>query len=171
MPNSEIAAWVQAGGSILTIVAAFYISSKQFADATEMQRQAMQNERRRQYETLIGLVEAALADFADIVKALRSSDPQKWFEENSSRELMDEFYQAFIQISPLDMPSAIAARALVTFRDRLKTAAWNANAAIERGTSDFKEYMNCVEAMEHNLNEIQEEIVKLVVELKNSEAR
>ncbi len=168
MSSSEMAAWVQAVGSISAILAAICISAKQFADATRLQRLAMQNERRRQYETLIGLADAALEDFADTVKALHSAEPEKWFEENSTRELMDEYYKAFMQISPLAMPSAIAVRALVTFRDRLKTAAWNANMAIDRGTSDYKEYMECVEAMEHNLNEVLGERVKLTVALKDS---
>ena len=80
---------------------------------------------------------------------------------------MDEFYQAFLQISPLDMPSANAVRALITMRDRFKTAAWNANAAIVHGTGAFKEYMECVDAMEHNLNDVRREQSKLLAELKH----
>jgi len=40
--------------------------------------------------------------------------------------------------------------------------------AIDRGTSDFKEYMDCVEAMEHNLGEVLGERVKLSIALKDS---
>ena len=163
--SSEAAAWVQAIGSVLAIIAAFAVSSRQFRDATSLQREADRAERRRRYEALTGLVEAALEDFSDTLKALRGSEPNKWFDENSTKELMDEFYNAFIQTSPLDMPSAKSARSLVTLRDRLKTAAWNANAAIDHGTGSFEEYMACVEAMESNLNEVRAEHASLLAEL------
>ena len=50
-------------------------------------------------------------------------------------------------------------------RDRFKTAAWNANAAMDHGTGAFKEYMDCVAAMEHNLTEVRGEQAKLLEEL------
>lgn len=165
MTSSECAAWVQAIGSILAIIAAIWISSKQFQHATDLQRDAARADRRRRYESLIGLIDAALDDFGDTLKALRSPEPNRWFADNSAEELMEEFYQAFMQISPLDMPSATTARALVTLRDRLKTAAWNAKAAVEHGTQSYKEYMECVTAMEHNLSEVRVEQAKLVAEL------
>lgn len=168
LTSSEIAAWAQAIGSFFAIIAAFLISAKQFRDATSLQREAARTDRRRRFEALIGLVEAAIEDFTDTLNALRSSEPEKYFDESSTRELMEEFYQAFLQMSPLDMPSSTAARALVTLRDRLKTAAWNANTAMDHGVSHFKEYMECVEAMEHNLAEVKAEQQKLLAELARS---
>ena len=168
MTSSEWAAWVQAVGSVLAIVAALVVSAKQFRDATSLQREAAGTERRRRYNALIGLIDAALEDYGDTLKALRGAEPNRWFEENSTQELMQEFYQAFVQISPLDMPSSAAARALVTLRDRLKTAAWNANAAIEHGTESRAEYFACVDAMEHNMNEIRGERANLMAELAQS---
>ena len=166
MNSSEAAAWVQALGSVLAIIAAIYVSAKQFKDATELQRRAIRDERDRKHEALLGLIDAALADFTDTLNALRGSEPLKWFEEKSTRELMEEFYQAFAQISPLDMPSATAARALVTLRDRIKTAAWNAKTAIDDHTPcNYKEYTDCVVAMEDNLNEVRAERVNLVAEM------
>ena len=165
MTQSEWAAWVQAVGSLAAIGVAFYISSKQFRDATTLQRESTRSERLRRYEALTGLVGAAIDDFNDTLKALRGSEPEKWFEENSAREIMEEFYQAFLQISPLEMPSSIAARSLVTLRDRVKTAAWNANAAITHGTQNFREFMQCAEAMEHNLNDVRAEHKKLLDEM------
>ena len=165
MSSSEAAAWVQAIGSILAVIAAFLVSSKQFRDATNLQRENLRSERRRRYEALTGLVGAALADFTDTLNALRGSEPLKWFEEQSASEIMQEFYQAFLQISPLEMPSSEAARALVTLRDRFKTAAWNANEAVRRGTEDHHSFMECVLAMEHNLVEVKGEHEKLLAEL------
>lgn len=165
MSSAELAAWVQAIGGIAAVVAAFLVSSRQFRDATTLQERSDRTERKRRYETLIALIAAALEDFDDTLKALRGPEPEKWFEENSSKELMEEFYQAFLQISPLDMPSSTAVKALITLRDRLKTAAWNANAAIEHGVCANKKYMDCVEAMEHNLNEVRGEQTKLLSEL------
>lgn len=165
MTPTDWAAWVQAIGSMAAIGVAFYISSKQFTDATTLQRESIRSERLRRYEVFTGLVEAAIDDFNDTLKALRGSEPEKWFEEHSTREIMQEFSQAFLQISPLEMPSSIAVRSLVTLRDRVKTAAWNANSAIEHGTQNFKEFMQCAEAMEHNLNEIRAEQEKLRGEL------
>lgn len=165
MSSTELAAWVQAVGSIAAVIAAFLISSKQFRAATALQERHARTERKRRYEALTGLIAAALDDFDDTLKALRGSEPDKWFEENSTKELMEEFYQAFLQISPLDMPSTTAVRALVTIRDRFKTAAWNANESINHGTGAFKEYMECVAAMEHNLNEVRGEQTKLLAEL------
>jgi hypothetical protein len=165
MTSEEIAAWVQAVGSILAIIAAFLISAIQFKDASKLQDNVARAERKRKYETLTGLIDAALDDYGDTLKALRSSDPNRWFDESSSKELMEEFYQAFLQISPLDMPSTTAVRALVTLRDRLKTAAWNAGTAMDHGTENLNEYLDCVNAMEHNLNEVRTEQQKLLAEL------
>lgn len=165
MSSFDIAAWVQAIGSIAAVIAAFVVSSRQFHQATTLQEQADRSERKRRYETLTALIAAALEDFGDTLKALRGPEPQKWFDENSTKEIMEEFYQAFLQISPLDMPSATAVRALITMRDRLKTAAWNANTALEHGTGAFNEYMECVTAMEDNLNEVRSEQSKLLAEL------
>jgi hypothetical protein len=165
LSSADNAAWVQAIGSILAIGAAIYVSAKQFRDATALQREADRIQTRRRYEALTGLIGAGLEDFTDTLNALRGPEPDKWFSENSTREIMEEFYQAFFQISPLEMPSSTAARALVTLRDRFKTAAWNANAAIEHGNTNAKEYMQCVEAMEHNLNEVRGEQQKLLSEL------
>ncbi len=78
---------------------------------------------------------------------------------------MDEFYQAFLQISPLDMPSPTAVKALIKLRDRLKTAAWNANTAMKYGTANFKDYMESVAAMHDNLEEVKVEQRKLLAEL------
>ena len=161
---------MQAVGSVLAILAAFLVSAKQFREATSLQREAARNERLQRYEAMTGLVEAALEDFSDTLKALRGSEPNKWFDENSTKELMEEFYQAFLQISPLDMPSAKSARTLITLRDRLKTAAWNANAAIEHGTGSYTEYMQCVEAMAANLNEVRDEHKSLLAELAQAKA-
>lgn len=166
MTSTDAAAWVQAVGSIAAVIAAFLVSSRQFHEATNLQEQNARGDRRRKFEMLTSLISAALDDFGDTLKALRSSEPLKWFDESSAKELMDEFYQAFLQISPLDMPSANAVRALITMRDRFKTAAWNANAAIVHGTGAFKEYMECVDAMEHNLNDVRREQSKLLAELK-----
>ena len=150
----------------MAIFAAIYVSSKQFKDATALQRRAAHEERNRKHEALVGLIDAALEDFTDTVNALRGQEPLRWFEENSTRELMEEFYQAFAQISPLEMPSAVAARALVTLRDRLKTAAWNAKTAIDDHTpSSYEEYTACVIAMEHNLNEVRGERASLIAEM------
>ncbi|MDY0746728.1 hypothetical protein SNE35_19610 [Paucibacter sp. R3-3] len=165
MTSTDVAAWVQAIGSIAAVIAAFLISSRQFRDATTLQEGNTRAERRRRYETLTALIAAALEDFDDTLRALRGSEPQKWFDENSTKELMEEFYQAFLQISPLDMPSPTAVKALITMRDRFKTAAWNANAALDHGTGAFKEYMDCVSAMEHNLTEVRGEQTKLLAEL------
>ena len=165
MTPTDAAAWVQAVGSIAAVVAAFLISSKQFRYATSLQEGSARAERKRRYETLTALIAAALEDFEDTLKALRGPEPQKWFDENSTKELMEEYYQAFLQISPLDMPSPMAVRALITMRDRLKTAAWNANAAMDHGTSAYKEYMDCVAAMDHNLSEVRDEQTKLLAEL------
>ena len=170
MNSSEAAAWVQAVGSILAIIAAIYVSSKQFKHATELQRRATHEERRRKHEALLGLIDAALEDFTDTLNALRGQEPLRWFEENSTRELMEEFYQAFAQISPLEMPSATAARALVTLRDRFKTAAWNAKTAIDDHTpSSYEEYTACILAMEHNLNEVRAERTSLVAEMARAQ--
>jgi len=128
----------------------------------------MREERKRCYVKLTALIDAALEDFDDTLNALRGPDPQKWFDENSTKEIMEEFYQAFLQISPLDMPSPTAVRALITMRDRFKTAAWNANAAMGHGTGAFKEYMDCVASMEHNLTEVREEQAKLLEELEQA---
>lgn len=69
------------------------------------------------------------------------------------------------------MPSATAARALVTLRDRIKTAAWNAKTAIDGHTpSNYKEYMDCLVAMEDNLNEVRAEGVSLVAEMARAQA-
>jgi len=165
MTSEAAAAWLQAIGSIAAVVAAFVVSTRQFRAATQLQERQIRMERTRRFETLTALVDAALSDFSDTLKALRGPEPEKWFNENSTREIMEEFYQAFLQVSPLDMPSSTAVRALVTLRDRFKTAAWNANAALEHGTAAFKEYMDCVAAMEHNLNEVREEQKKLLAEL------
>lgn len=165
MTSEEIAAWVQAVGGIAAVVAAFLISSRQFRDAVALQESGIRAERKRRYETLIALIKAALDDFNDTLKALRGPEPQKWFDENSTKEIMEEYYRAFLQISPLDMPSPTAVRALITMRDRFKTAAWNANAAMEHGTAAFKEYMDCVAAMDHNLSEVLGEQAKLLAEL------
>ena len=156
---------VQAVGSIAAVIAAFLISSRQFRDATSLQERNTRAERKRRYETLTALIAAALEDFDDTLKALRGPEPHKWFDEKSTKELMEEFYQAFVQISPLEMPSPTAVRALITMRDRFKTAAWNASAALEHGTGAFKEYMECVAAMEDNLIEIRGEQAKLLAEL------
>jgi hypothetical protein len=164
LSSVEIAAWVQAIGSIVAVVAAFVISTKQFQSALSLQQSAVRVERHRRFEALNGLIEAALEEFALAVKALRGPAPTEWFAQNSTQEIMEECYQAFTQISPLDMPSAATARALVTLRDRLKTAAWNANAALENGTSNYKEYMDCVEAMEDNLNDVRTEQQKLLAD-------
>lgn len=165
MTPSDWAAWVQAFGSIAAIGVAIKTSSKQFKDATTLQRQSIRAERLRRYEALTGLVGAALEDFDDTLRALRGSEPERWFEENSTREIMEEFYQAFRQISPLEMPSSISARSLVKLRDRIHTASWNANAAIEHGTGNYEDYLKCVEAMEHNLGEVREEQRRLLDEL------
>ena len=165
MTSNDLAAWVQAVGSIVAVVAAFLISARQFRDATTLQERSARAEQKRRYETLTALIAAALEDFDDTLKALRGPEPEKWFDENSTKEIMEEYYQAFIQISPLDMPSPTAVRALITMRDRFKTAAWNANEAMRRGTSEFNEYMDCVAAMEHNLNEVRQEQAKLLSEL------
>ena len=170
MSSAEVTAWVQAVGSIAAVVAAFVVSSRQFRYATKLQERQVRTEQRRRYETLTALIAAALEDFDDTLKALRGTDPQKWFDENSTKELMEEFYQAFLQISPLDMPSPTAVRSLVTLRDRLKTAAWNANMALEHGTASYAEYTACVVAMEHNLNEVRSEQKKLQAELATSDA-
>ncbi len=166
MGSSEVAAWVQAIGSVGAIIAAIYISSRQFRQATQLQERQFRIERKRRYETLTALVAAALDDFEETLRELRGASPQQWFNDNSTSELMEEFYQAFKQISPLEMPSPIAVRALVTLRDRLKTAAWNANTALEQHAyGDADHYKACVDAMEHNLNEVREELVKLQQEL------
>ena len=161
MTSTDAAAWVQAIGSIVAVVAAFLISSRQFHYATKLQESITRAEQKRRYETLTALIAAALEDFDDTLKALRGPEPKRWFDENSTKELMEEYYQAFLEISPFDMPSPIAVRALITIRDRIKTAAWNANEAMDYGTSAFKEYMECVAAMEHNLTEVQGEQAKL----------
>ncbi len=168
MTSTDAAAWVQAIGSIAAVIAAFLVSSRQFHDATRLQENNARAERKRRYETLTALIAAALEDFDDTLRALRGPEPQKWFDEHSTKEIMEEFYQAFLQISPLDMPSPTAVRALITMRDRFKTAAWNANAAMEHGTGAFKEYMECVDAMEHNLTQVLGVQAKLLEELAHA---
>jgi hypothetical protein len=166
MSSSDLAAWVQAFGSVAAILAAYALANKQFNDATTLQREAARAERVRRYEVLHGLVEAALDEFSQVVAALRASEPEKWFEQNSGHELMAEFHHAMQQISPLDMPTPAGARALIKFRDLLATAAWNAKAALEHGSSSASEYSACVAAMEDNLNEVRAEHQKLLAEFK-----
>jgi hypothetical protein len=168
MTSTELAAWVQAIGGLLAIVGAFLISSRQFNQATRLQESAQKSDMHRRYQALIGLIEAAIDDFGDILTALQGTNPVAWFDENSSSEIMAEYYAALKQVSPLDMPSSSAARSIVMFRDRLKTAGWNANQAIETasgGTMDDGFYRQCVEAFEHNLQEVKSENRKLQEEL------
>jgi hypothetical protein len=156
MDTTAVAAWVQAIGSIFAILVAIQISSKQFSDATTLQRRSFKEERGRKYRALLGLIDAALDDFSDVLKALQGDKPDEFFERTSAADLMNEFYEAFVQISPLDMPSGTAVRALVTLRDRLKAAAWNANEAITYDVGSDG-YLEAVAAMESNLQEVLEE--------------
>ncbi len=165
MTTEAVAAWVQAIGSIAAIFAAFLVSSRQFDQAIRLQERQFRAEERRRYEALTALIEAALKEFGQTLTKMRGPEPERWFAENSTKEMMDELSNAFMQISPLELPSPAAVRALVTLRDRLKTAAWNANAALEHGTSAYKEYMDCVVAMEDNINEVRAEQIMLVAEL------
>lgn len=165
MTSEAIAAWVQAIGSIAAVAAAFLISSCQFNQAIRLQERQYRSEERRRYQALTALVEAALKEFGETLTKMRGPEPERWFAENSTKEMMEELSTAFMQISPLELPSPLAVRALVTLRDRLKTAAWNANAALEHGTERYQEYMECVAAMEDNINELRSEHLKLVAEL------
>jgi hypothetical protein len=67
LTSAELASWVEAVGSVLAIVAAFIVSAKQFRDAISLQRDAARAERRRRYEALTGLVEAALEEYSAIL--------------------------------------------------------------------------------------------------------
>jgi len=162
--SGDWAAWAQAVGSIAAVYAAFKVSSRQLDSATHLQRTAARAEQRRKYHALTGLVDAAIEEFTGILDALKGSDATSFFTENSAAELMDEFYQAFVQISPLEMPSASAVRALVKLRDLIKASAWSANQAIANVVhpADYEEYVNAVEM---NLKEIGEEGRRLREEL------
>ena len=141
------------------------MSSRQFDQAIRLQQRQFRAEERRRYEALIALIEAALNEFGETLSKMRGPEPEKWFTENSTKEMMDELSNAFMQISPLELPSPIAVRALITLRDRLKTATWNATAALKHGTLAYKEYMECVAAMEDNINDVRAEHIKLVTEI------
>jgi len=165
MTSTDLAAWVQAIGSIAAIGAAIWIARKQFKDAMQLQVRSAQAAQLQKYSALQGVIGAAILEFDAILQALRSPDPKAWFEANSAAELMDDFNSALKQISPLEMPSALSARALIKFRDLLSTAAWNANEALRRGTHDYAEYTACVNAMADNLAGVTSEQTQLDAEL------
>ena len=159
--ESNLAAWIQAIGSIISILVAIWVSSRQFHEATSLQRLAVHDERRRKFQALTALIQYAIKEFSEILEALRGEDPEKWFEEHSAAEFMEEFYDALVQMSPLEMPSPDSATALLKLRDRLKTAAWNANEAIQYTPSSKKEWDMCLDAMEDNLKDVREELKTL----------
>ena len=165
MKSEKCAFWVQAIGAIAAVWAAFLISNAQFRLAIRTQAESARTELERRHATLIALLESALEDFGDILKILRGQRPTEAFVRTSAKELMKEYSSAFAELSPLDMPSARAVRSLVKLRDLLKTASWNANEAIRRGTLDQVEYEDCVEAMADNLKEVRTEMEQLILEL------
>ena len=168
MTPEAMAAWVQAIGSIGAIFAAFLVSSKQFRHAVHLQETQAKAEMKRRYEVITALVQTALKEFGDAHAALRGTNPDEWFDRHSALEMMDDLAQVFAQVSPLDLPSARAVQAVLTARDRLKTAAWNARAALEHGTSSYEAYIECVSAMESNLNDVRDEQIALLAEMVRS---
>lgn len=165
MSSSEIAAWVQAVGSVAAIFVAIAVANKQFKDGIKLQQEIARAERVRRYEAIRGLIEAALEESAQVLVALRSTDPAKWFDENSGLEAMGEFHLALQQISPLEMPSYVSVRSLIKFRDLMAIAIWNTKAALEHGTKNYEGYTSCVAALEHNLAEIRSEHENVLAEL------
>lgn len=163
---SNAAAWVQAVGSILAVIAAFLVSYFQFRSALNLYQRQTREEQVRRYRALLALVDAALVDLGDILNGCRMEGTEKYFAENSAKELMEEYYQAFKQVSPLDMPSPNAVRAIVTLRDRLKAAQENALAAIDPdGDLAVGGKEECLATMENNLTEIRREKTILDSEL------
>lgn len=152
---AEWAAWVQAVGSVLAIVAAIVIA-----------RQQPRAERKRRYAALTGFVEQAIEEYRGAVTALRSNDPFAYFAENSLLELMDDLKVAMQQVSPLDMPTATGAKAVITLRDHFATARWNAGVCFEQTHHLYKEYALCANAIEENLQEIEKTRDLLLGELR-----
>jgi hypothetical protein len=179
--NSEkAAAWVQAIGSLMAVVAAFTISNAQFHSAVELQEEARKYEHGRQYETILVLIEGAIDEFELNLNALRGDDPLDWFVRTSANDLMKEYYDVFARFSPFEMPSETAVRSLVSLRDLIHTATWNASRAIQHGTKIAEgyetwpealaaiqgtpieaRYRECLEFMEDNLKELRDALSRL----------
>lgn len=173
MKSEKAAYWVQAIGAILAVVAAFTISNAQFKAATNLEEEKSRRELERRQAILLALIESALDEYNGALDALRGDDPLDWFNRTSASELMKEYYDSFAKFSPLDMPSAAAVRSLITLRDRLQAASWNATRALHHGKKMMEDqevwsnalaaaraatsacsYDECVVAMNDNLAEV-----------------
>lgn len=163
---AEWAAWVQAIGSVLAIAAAIVIARQQFAAAARLQREAVVAERTRKYEALSGFVEQAIEEHRGAVTALRSEDPGQYFDENSVLELMDDLNQAMKQVSPLDMPTASGAKAVITLRDHFAASKWSAGVCFDKSHTLYTEYALCADAIEENLKVIERTRDLLLGELR-----
>ena len=161
MSSTDLAAWVQAIGSIAAIIAAIWIARRQFRDAMQLQARSAMASQLQKYSALQGVIGSAIHEFGLVLKALQGPDPKAWFDVNSGVELMEDFNFTLKQISPLDMPSALTVGALIKFRDVLSTAAWNANEALRRGVDAGEAYKACVDAMADNLKDVATEQTKL----------
>ena len=168
MTASEWAAWVQAIGSILAIGIAIYAAHKQAIGSVQSQNRLFRHEKLRRYAALRGLIEALVEELHSIIDKLDQSDPLQWFEENSARELIDEFRDAFRQVSPLEMPSAESARALVSLRDIVGMVAYNIKAALEHFPDGGEGYTQALEAIRSNYEEIKELQERLLIDLHKS---
>ena len=165
LTSEQWAAWVQAIGSIVAILAAVYIAKSQFRDALKLQKESARADRRRKYDALVGFVDHVLAECSLALDALKKDDREAYFNQNSTHELMDDCHEALRQVSPLDMPTGEGAKALAKLRDLTGTAAWNAKASFDETGPLFQDYQACAEALEHNIASMREHYIKLQAEL------
>ena len=165
---TSLPSWIQAIGSILTVIVAFFISNKNFSNAIEAQKHQFKMQSQQKYAALIGLIEAVLDESKYIISALDGKNPEKWFEENSGVELMFEFHKAFQQISPLDMPSSKAARLLISIRDLIGTTATSIQTALDHGKGSIEAYDQSLNAIRENFSELAGMKIQLNADLKKS---
>lgn len=163
--SQEWAAWIEAAGTILAVLAAFFISRGQFQNAIRLQKEAEVAERRRRYDALLGFIGYAVDEFHGVASALEGAAPEEFFASNSAHELMDECLAALRQVSPLEMPSGVGARALVSLRDKIGAAIWNAKAPFDRDSTHHEDYAACASLLRDNIREIEEQKAILEREL------
>ena len=168
MTSTEVAAWVQALGSVLAIIAAVLLARQQFAAAAVLQRAALQAERTRRYSALEGFVGAAIAEFTEALEALRSDTAEAQFKEVAFREMFDEFKMALQQVSPLDMPSGAGAAMLVKLRNLIGTAASTVQAPFLAAGEFTGDFATCADALADNVREMSEVHARLKIELVKS---
>jgi hypothetical protein len=152
---SEVgAAWVQAIGSIAAIIAAILVARAQ-----------TRTEARRRIIALGALIEAAIDELTVTSAGLKGDNPAEFFETNSAQELIDQFVKAAQQISPLDLPTATAVKALIKVRDELSTASDNSRAAQSHLPDRSHDYYLCVNAFDANVEVLRKNLRELKVEL------